>query len=116
MGAWEIVDQYENMNAIQQTWAFKCKNYPDAQINQYKARLYAIGDQKLKGIYFFETYAPVFQQTTVRLMLNIEILLVFQSNQGGMAADFLHADIREGENAYVDMPKNSIRKHDVRSV
>ncbi len=69
MGAWEVVEREEDMNVIRSTWAFKCKRYPDGLIKKFKARFCARGDMQLEGIDFFETYAPVVQWTTVRLML-----------------------------------------------
>jgi hypothetical protein len=105
MGAWEVVDIAEGMNVIDSTWAFKLKRYPDGLIKKFKARFCARGDQQLEGVDFFETYAPVVQWTTVRLMLILEVLLDLKSKQGDVTAAFLHADVPEGENIYVAMPK-----------
>ena len=37
MCAWEIVDQNDSINAIDSTWVFKCKRYPDGLIKKFKA-------------------------------------------------------------------------------
>ncbi len=92
------------MNVISSTWAFKCKRYPDGLIKKFKARFCARGDQQLKGIDFFETYAPVSQWTTICLMLILEILLGLKSMQGDVTCAFLHADLEESKTFYVDMP------------
>ena len=60
---------------------------------------------QLEGIYLFETYAPVFQRTTIPLVIIFEILLQLKSNQGDIAAAFLHAKLEENEKIFVDMPK-----------
>ncbi len=39
--------------------------FPDGLIKKFKARFCARGDQQIKGIDFFETYAPVVQWTTI---------------------------------------------------
>jgi len=70
------------MNIINSTWAYKCKRYPDGLIKKFKARFCARGDQQLHGIDFFETYAPVVQWTTIRLMFVLEVLLGLKSLQG----------------------------------
>ena len=101
MGAWDVVDQTDDMNVIDSTWAFKLKRYPDGRIKKFKARFCARGDQQIEGVDFFETYAPVVQWITIRLMLILEILLGMKSKQGDVTAAFLHADIDEGENVYV---------------
>ncbi len=60
---------------------------------------------QFEGINFFETYAPVVQWTTVRLMLIMEVLLWLKSKQGDVTAAFLHDDLEEDENFFVEMPK-----------
>ena len=60
---------------------------------------------QLEGIYFFKTYAPVVQWTTVRLMLILEVLLGLKSKQGDVTADFLHEYLGEDEKIFVDMPQ-----------
>ncbi len=103
MDAWDIVDRTDDMNVIDSIWAFKCKRYPDGLIKKFKARFCARGDQQLEGIDFFETYAPVVQWTTVRLLLILEILLNLKSKQGDVTAAFLHAPL-EDEKVFVEMP------------
>ena len=93
------------MNVIESTWDFKCNHYSDGLIKKFKSRFCARGDQKLEGIYLFETYAPVVQWTTIWLMLIIEVLLGLKSKQGDVTAEFLHADIPENERVYVEMPR-----------
>ena len=60
---------------------------------------------QLKGIYFFETYAPVVQWTTVSLIIILEIILQLKSNQDDITAVFIHAKLEENEKVYVKMPK-----------
>ena len=97
MDAWEVVERTLDMNVIRSTWAFKIKRYPDGLIKKFKARFCARGDMQVEGIDFFETYAPVMQWTTVRLMLILEVLLGLKSKQGDVTAAFLHADLEENE-------------------
>ncbi len=101
--AWSVIDRLDH-HVIASTRAFKCKGYPDGLIKKFKARFCARGDQQIEGIDFFETYAPVVQWTTIRLMLILEILLGLKSKQGDITCAFLHADLEPGKNVYVDMP------------
>ena len=48
------------MNILSYTWAFKCKQFPDGLIKNFKARFCARGDQQIKGVDYFLTYDPVF--------------------------------------------------------
>ena len=99
MEAWDVVEQKDDMNVIGSTWTFKLRGYPNGLIKKFKAR------QQLEGIDFFETYAPVVQWTTVRLMLILEVLLNLKSKQGDVNAAFLHAKFPDGEHVYVQMQK-----------
>ncbi len=80
------------------------QKYPDGQIKEFKARFCARGDKQIEGIVFFETYAPVVQRTTIRLMFILEILLVLMSKQGNVFCAFFHGELEPGENVYVEMP------------
>lgn len=104
MDAWEVVDIPEGVKPIDSTWAFKLKRFPDGMIKKFKARLCARGDQQEHGIDYFETYAPVVQWTTVRLMLILEVLLDLKSKQGDVTAAFLHAEVEDDRKIYVNMP------------
>ncbi len=106
INAWEVLEyDPETMpNVIKSTWAFKCKRFPDGLIKKFKARFCARGDMQIEGVDFFETYAPVVQWTTIRLMFILEVLLGLKSKQGDVTCAFLHADVEPGETIYVDMP------------
>ena len=106
LDAWEVkeYDPSTMKNVIKSTWAFKCKRYPDGLVKKFKARFCARGDMQLEGIDFFETYAPVVQWTTIRLMFILEVLLDLKSKQGDVTCAFLHADLGPDEEVYVEMP------------
>jgi hypothetical protein len=106
--AWTIVEQNDSNgkphHVIPSTWAFKCKQYPDGLIKKFKARFCARCDKQVEGIDFFETYAPVVQWTTIRLMFILEILLGLKSKQGDLLCAFLHGALEPDENVYVEIP------------
>ena len=105
MEAWDVVEQEPGMNVLPSTWAFKCKRFPDGLIKKFKARFCARGDRQKEGIDYFETYAPVVQWTTIRLMLILECLLGLKSKQGDVTCAFLHAHLDEGEKVHLKMPQ-----------
>ena len=65
MKAWKIAEREVTMNVLSSTWAFKCKQYPDGLIKKFKACFCARGDQQIKGVDYFGTYAPVVIWTTI---------------------------------------------------
>jgi hypothetical protein len=87
------MEQKSWMNVIPSTWAFKCKRYPDGLVQKLKSQFCAQGDCQIKGVDFFETYAPVLNWQTVQIMLVMSLLLGLQTKQVDYTAASVHADI-----------------------
>ena len=69
---WEIVPPSTipaGMKTIQAIWSFKRKRYPDGTLNKHKVRLCAHGGMQQWGVSYWETYSPVVNMLTVRLLL-----------------------------------------------
>ena len=93
LDCWELVPRTEKMNVLPSTWAFKCKRFPDGRIKKFKARFCARGDRQKEGIDYFETWSPVVQWTTVRIMLVLSSILRLGSVQADITAAFVHAEL-----------------------
>jgi len=57
----------------------------------------------MKGVTYFETYAPVVMWVRVRLFLMLEHLLCLVSKQGDAMCAFLHAHLSEEGDVYLTM-------------
>jgi len=84
------------------TWAFKRKRFPDGSVRKLKARLCVRGDQQVSEVDFFETYAPVIQWGTVRMLLVISITMNMVSKQVDYTYAFVHAPMEN--KVYVELP------------
>ena len=73
MDVWEVVDRQPWMNVIGSTLVFKKKVFPSGEVRKLKAHLCARGDQQQEGIDYFETFAPVVNWNTVRLLLVLSV-------------------------------------------
>jgi Reverse transcriptase (RNA-dependent DNA polymerase) len=103
MKCWDVVPRTPSMNVLPSTWAFKLKRYPDGSVRKYKARFCAGGHRQIEGVDFFETFAPVVNWTTVRLLLILSQVLNLSSRQVDYTAAFVHAPI--DDEVYVAMPR-----------
>ena len=65
----DVIEHQQWMNILPSTWAYQCKRYPDGSVQKINARFCACGDKQVEGINYFDTFAPVINWTTVRLML-----------------------------------------------
>jgi hypothetical protein len=64
-------DMPSDTKTIMSIWSFKRKRYPDSMLNKHKAHLCAHGGMQTWGQNYWETYAPVVNWASVRLILAI---------------------------------------------
>ncbi|CAB9526109.1 expressed unknown protein [Seminavis robusta] len=118
MRVWDEVPRKSWMNVLPGTWAFRIKRFPTGLVRKLKARFCARGDKQIHGVDFFETYAPVVNWTTVRLLLILSVQLGLATRQVDYTAAFVHADIdnppgydlmseeeKARQGVYVEMPR-----------
>lgn len=85
------------------TWAFKLKRLPDGTPLKYKARYCCRGDMQTEGIDYFDTYAPVVQWSTVRLVLTLTLKNGWSTRQVDYTNAFAQADLQE--EVYIEPPR-----------
>ena len=85
------------------TWAFKLKRLPDGTASKYKARYCVRGDQQTEGVDYFETYAPVVQWSTVRLLLTMILANDWTTRQVDYTNAFAQATLKE--EVYIEAPR-----------
>ncbi len=107
---WDLVPHLPGMNVLPSTWAFKIKRYPDGSLKKFKARFCARGDRQLEGIDYFETWAPVVQWSTIRIVLIVALKLGYCSTQCDITAAFIHAILPNDEEIYVRQPRGFRQK------
>ena len=103
MEVFTVVDREPWMKVISTVWAFKRKRFPDGDVRKLKARLCARGFEQVEGRDYFETYAPVVQWLTVRLILVMTIIMGLENKQIDYTAAFVQAPI--DTDVYIDMPR-----------
>ena len=59
---------------IMSIWSFKRKHAPDGRVTKYKARLCAHGGQQQWGVNYWETFSPVVNWMSVRLLLVVALI------------------------------------------
>jgi hypothetical protein len=64
-----MIPRTPDLNVLKGTWVFKLKRLPDGSPSRFKARYCARGDLQQEGVDFFDTYAPVVQWSTIRMLL-----------------------------------------------
>jgi histone deacetylase 1/2 len=92
---WTLVPLPQNRKAIGCKWVFRTKENPDGSINKYKARLVAKGFHQLQGFDFNETFSPVIEPVTVRLILSLAVSYKWPLKQLDINNAFLNGILEE---------------------
>ena len=90
------------------TWAFKLKRLPDGSPSKFKARYCVRGDLQREGVDYFDTYAPVVQWSTVRLLLTLILKNGWVTKQVDYTNAFAQATLKE--TVFIEPPKGFTRK------
>ena len=102
---WEIFERYKmpkGAKTILSVWAFKRKRLPDGTVYKHKARLNAHGGMQRWGIDYWETYAPVVNLISVRLLLVLSIVHKLRTKSIDFVLAFPQADITK--DIYMELP------------
>lgn len=92
---WELVNRPSNKNVIGSKWVFKTKYNQDGSIDRRKARLVAKGYSQIYGIDYLETYAPVANISSIRLILATAVEKELSLHQLDVSTAFLNGDLEE---------------------
>ena len=94
-GTWSLVIPPPNKNVVGCKWVYKLKHNSDGTIAKYKAKLVAKGFHQQQGVDYDETFNPVIEPLTVRLILSLAVSHNWSLRQLDVKNDFLHDTLKE---------------------
>ena len=92
---WEMVDLPPGRKLVQYKWVYKTKFSADGSPLKYKARLAAKGYSHVHGIYYNETFAPVENMDSIRLVLTIATSKKWEVHHMDVNSSFIQGGIKE---------------------
>jgi len=90
------------MYVIGSKWVFKPKLNPDSSLDCLKARVVAKGYHQVDGVDYTETFSPVIEPGTIRMVITIALVKKWPMHQLDIKNAFLHGLILE--NIYMEQP------------
>lgn len=100
---WILVDRPEGTNIVTSRWVLKKKRKPDGRLDRYKARLVARGFSQIYGVDYNETYAPVANMTSIRLLLAYAAVEKLEIAFFDVKTAFLYGNL--DETIYMEQPE-----------
>ena len=114
MKTWTLVPRSEAIRlgkkVIKSTWAFRQKRDPAGNATKKKARFCVRGDLQAK-FEEFESYSPVVQWSTVRLMLILSIVHGLETRQVDYVNAFAQADL--DKDVFIEIPEGYNHNNEV---
>ena len=93
---WTIVHRStvpKTAKPVHAIWSFKRKQHPDGTLVKHKARLCAHGRMQQWGTNYWETYSPVVNMVTVRLILLLAQIYKLESKAIDFVLAFSQAEL-----------------------
>ena len=85
----------QGTKTIMSIWSFKRKHFPDGRIMKHKSRLCAHGGMQKWGVDYWETYSPVVNWVSVRLLFALCMIHDLESRSIDFVLAFPQADLKE---------------------
>ena len=94
---WTLIKRLPGMNVLPSKYVFRMKS------SGPKARLVALGLLQVHGVDYMETYAPVVNIITVRMLFALVATMDFELDQMDVVTAFLYGDL--DEDIYMEVPE-----------
>ncbi|GMF12666.1 unnamed protein product [Phytophthora lilii] len=94
-GSWTLVRRASGAWPIGCRWVFAKKRNKHGRVVRYKARLVAKGFKQKFGVDFFETYSPVANMNSIRVVLSVVVAKAYVMEQLDVDTAFLNSDLKE---------------------
>ena len=91
-----------NDKTVKAIWAFKRKQRPDGSLLKHKARLNAHGGMQIYGESYWDTYAPVVNWISIRMMLTLSVIHSLYTTSIDFTLAFPQADV--DATIYMEIP------------
>lgn len=107
---WTLVERPKNINIVSNRWVLRIKRKPNGDIDRYRARLVARGFSQVLGVDYNETFSPVVNMVSIRMLLAYAAIEGLQMKQFDVKTAFLYGNLEE--TVYMEQPEGFSDKSD----
>ena len=100
---WEIVRRPKNTTVVDCRWVYKVKWSHDGSEAKLKSRLVARGFNQEYGVNYFDTYAPVVKNSSVRLLMALAVKYELKVEQIDIRNAYVNSVLEE--EVYMEQPE-----------
>ena len=101
---WKLEKPPPGANIVGCRWVFRLKQDASGAIVRYRARLVAQGYSQVPGVDFFDTYAPVANLASIRVVLALAARNDFEIHQIDIKSAYLNGEFEKNEVIYMKLP------------
>jgi hypothetical protein len=102
---WVVVDKPPDVKPLASRFVFKLKRDSDGAVERYKARLVARGDQQIEGVNYNDTFSPVMDMTTARIIFAFGVIWGNPPRHGDIPVAYTRASPEEDLEIYMYPPQ-----------
>uniref|UniRef100_A0AAV1VJJ4 Integrase catalytic domain-containing protein n=1 Tax=Peronospora matthiolae TaxID=2874970 RepID=A0AAV1VJJ4_9STRA len=99
---WTLVPRGTAIRTIGCRWVFAKKRDQNGRVVRFKSRLVAKGFKQKYGVDFFETYSPVANMNSIRVVLSVCAAFAYQMEQLDADTAFLNSELED--RVYMEVP------------
>ncbi|KAD4584950.1 hypothetical protein E3N88_22551 [Mikania micrantha] len=100
---WELVELLNGAKPVGCKWVYKTKLDPNGNVERFKARLVAKGYTQKEGIDYQETFSPVSQKDSLRIVMALVAHFDLELHQMDVKTAFLNGELYE--DVYMTQPE-----------
>lgn len=105
---WELVGMPEGCRPLHTNWVFKTKTDANGDVERYKARLVACGNEQRFGIGYSGTFAAVMEMDTVKVILALARKWRTRAKHGDIPNSYVKALSEEEHEIFLFVPQGML--------
>ncbi|KAE8996647.1 hypothetical protein PF005_g23509 [Phytophthora fragariae] len=117
---WELMARTGEVRPLHTKWVFKTKTDANGNVERYKARLIACGNEQVHGVNYTMTFSAVMDTTSTKVILVLSLLWGVPARHGDVSNAYVKAETEPDMDIHLRAPQgmavneDKMREHGVK--